>query len=139
MQQTSKPPFQLGERNGDVSTAIKNTGNNVVDESCQVAKILASPNPTPEACPMYRTLCAAVLLLPMSAFAQDGKPADAAKATTPSSPTIVASIKLTNQTAESGPITLVTPSANTLYRITGYMEVGQCEGCLSRYRMGIAA
>jgi hypothetical protein len=75
---------------------------------------------------MCKTLCAVVVLLPMFAFAQSDKSADTTKhATTQSSPTIVASVKLTNQTAESGPITLVTPSVNTLYRITGYMEVTQ--------------
>jgi hypothetical protein len=72
---------------------------------------------------MYKTLCAAVLLTTF-AFAQDSKSAGAPKhATTLPSPAIVASVKLTDQTAVSGPITLVTPSANALYRITGYMEV----------------
>ena len=71
---------------------------------------------------MYKALSVAVLLLTTFTFAQDRKSA-ASKPATLTSPVIVASVSLVSQNAESAPFTLVTPSANALYRITGYMQV----------------
>lgn len=66
---------------------------------------------------MYKSLCAAVMLLPTLILAQGGK-----SATSPfPSPLIVAKTKLPNQTAPIPTTTIFTPSQDGLYRMSVYM------------------
>jgi hypothetical protein len=69
---------------------------------------------------MYKTLCVAVLLFATFVFTSGGKPA-AASPTGPSAPAIVATVKLTGQTAPISATTLFTPTATGLYRVSAYM------------------
>jgi hypothetical protein len=82
--------------------------------------ILPSPNPLAGGTPMYKTLCAAILLFPMYVFAQETKPT--APFTTPQ---IVAKAKLTNQTAPITTTTILTPTQTGLYRLSIYATVTQ--------------
>src|SRR5437588_11107787 len=67
---------------------------------------------------MYKTLCAAVLLLPTFAVAQTRNPA-----VSPVSPPIVARGKLVNQTAPIPTTTIFTPAQDGLYRLSAYATI----------------
>ena len=67
---------------------------------------------------MYKNLSIAVLLV---AFGLDTARTTGLPASTPTSPTIVASIALTNQTATIPPTTVFTPTQTGLYRLSVYM------------------
>lgn len=74
--------------------------------------ITPSPNSPPEACPVFKTLVVAVLLLPTFVLAQSHK--------TPTSPLVVAKGKLLNQTANIPTTTIFTPPQSGLYRLSVY-------------------
>ncbi|HWY20989.1 MAG TPA: hypothetical protein VNX26_07190 [Candidatus Acidoferrum sp.] len=69
---------------------------------------------------MYKNLCVAILLFATFVFTSGSKPADASP-TGPSSPVIVATVKLTGQTAPISSTTLFTPTATGVYRVSAYM------------------
>ena len=68
---------------------------------------------------MYKTLCAVALLL--GTLALSGSQSAAIPAASPSSPPIIARVKLTNQTAAIPTTTIFTPAQTGLYRASLYM------------------
>ena len=69
---------------------------------------------------MYKNLWVAILLFATFVFTSGSKPADASP-TGPSAPAIVATVKLTGQTAPISATTLFTPTATGVYRVSAYM------------------
>src|ERR1700685_1828911 len=79
--------------------------------------IRPSPNSPPEGCPMYKSICVALFLLPTLALAQRST---STPVTSYASPQIVAKGKLPNQTAPILTTTIFTPIQTGLYRLSMY-------------------